>query len=169
MKKNFFIMITSILLLSCSGTDREIAEVSNIEHARQYATMTEGFHDDFIAAAESKYGAVAKLNDENSYTLSYENGKELNIKLLSGKKALISGSFINDSELEIIFDPEEIEEPEITVVHSACSEHPKNESFNQCFKREWDDFCDGIVGCVTQAVKPIMVAALISAHCLTCK
>lgn len=51
---------------------------------------------------------------------------------------------------------------------APCDEHISNETFDECFKKEWDDFCDGMAGCVAQAVNPVFVAAVIAGHCAAC-
>jgi len=49
-----------------------------------------------------------------------------------------------------------------------CGEHPGSESFDDCFARQWNDFCWDMVGCVTLATHPIAVATLIAIHCIIC-
>lgn len=55
-----------------------------------------------------------------------------------------------------------------SLVMRPCNQHPSNESFDDCFSREWDEFCDGFLGCVAQATNPVIIAAVIAGHCAAC-
>lgn len=59
-------------------------------------------------------------------------------------------------------------ENQITRAAAPCDEHPSNEAFDDCFAQEWDDFCDGLAGCLAQATNPVLIAAVIAIHCGVC-
>ncbi len=51
------------------------------------------------------------------------------------------------------------------VISRELGPRKENETFNQCFARNWTSFCDGFVGCVAEATNPIVVAAAIAIEC----
>lgn len=59
-------------------------------------------------------------------------------------------------------------ENNITMAAAPCDEHPSDETFNECFAQEWEDFCDGLAGCLAQATNPVIIAAVIAIHCGVC-
>ena len=72
--------------------------------------------------------------------------------------------FDQDNE-PLAFSPIEYDS---TAFRSPCDEHPGGEEFKVCFKREWSEFCDGLVGCLAQATNPVYIAAVIAGHCVAC-
>jgi len=53
-------------------------------------------------------------------------------------------------------------------VGRPCGHHPGGESFKDCYKREWDEFCDSFVSCIFRDMNAPIVAIVIAAHCCYC-
>lgn len=104
----------------------------------------------------------------NNLSYSFENLTEVQINLLDQNSIYLLSS--NTLKADFIFnvnDLSNLTEEERSLV-SPCDEHPTVEEFNDCFVREWEEFCDGFIGCVTQATHPMIVAAIIAGHCAAC-
>lgn len=56
-------------------------------------------------------------------------------------------------------------ENQMTMAAAPCDEHSSNETFDE---QEWDDFCDGLAGCLAQATNPVLLAIVIAIHCGVC-
>ncbi len=51
---------------------------------------------------------------------------------------------------------------------STCDQHAGGEDFNDCFSREFGEFCDGFLGCLSLATNPAIISGVIAVHCLVC-
>lgn len=133
---------------------------------------------DLAEVTKKKYNADIEFNDDGSYTIIFSDGRDIKISLASNNHYLMTGTRMPGVTIDVyhvkddIFEFEVLEDLygyfESSATAKPCAQHPKGESFNNCFKREWNEFCDGFIGCVAQATNPIKVAAVIAAHCATC-
>lgn len=131
---------------------------------------------------KSRFGDDFTKNEEGSFTFIYEDGKKLEVTPNNDETLLMTGSKISNrifnvnkmqnltsaDEMEYSFDVIKDFESNQGVLLRPCEQHPAGESFNQCFKREWNEFCDAFVGCVAQATNPVLIASVIAAHCAAC-
>lgn len=165
-------------LYSCSNDDttgvNELEKTNVSKNANRKVTDNDAIKD-FTLAIKMKYNAEVIMIDELNTLIKYEDNKELYIIKESEDSFLMKGSKINDKTFSVTLSKNQTipyEFTEIkdgnTVTFNPCSEHPKGEKFNDCFKREFSDFCDGLVGCLSLAVFPWHISAVIAAHCLAC-
>lgn len=124
-----------------------------------------------------RYGIDVTLNEKGNYVFNYSDGKKIEIIEDDGFYS-VQGDKIPNKILEIKVDEiplgKEYEmvsfsiKDENVVLDNPCDQHSKNESFSDCFAREWKDFCDGVIGCTAQITHPKEVAIAIAIHCATC-
>lgn len=150
---------------------------------------------EMVELLESKYGVTTKISDNGNFQFTYPDGRILNATI-TNESVIISGTRLNKTTLELqkltkeeidnytnsrdnyflnsvekedfISTINNVSNLEIGLYKRPCDEHPSNEEFDDCFKREWDEFCDGFVGCLAQATNPVLVAAVIAGHCAAC-
>lgn len=140
---------------------------------------------EFINAIENQYDVDILKNTDGSYEVIYRNGEILNIAPINENSYYISGSKISFEIKRIdIFDrtdsanimdsfsitsiPDSKEgDNNLTTFAAPCNQHP-SESFDECFKREMDEFCDGFAGCTSLAFFPELIIPIITGHCLAC-
>lgn len=141
---------------------------------------------------ENKYFITSKWVNEDEYSFRFSDGRTLSSRLDNGRW-LISGSAVNNkifkfpeikekdfsdfegSNLQTFFRSEtgndflvELAKKGSEGSNLRIQECVSGESFDQCFVREAEDFCDGLVGCVTIWIMPVTIAALIASHCAAC-
>lgn len=131
---------------------------------------------------KNRFGADFTKNEDGSFTFVYEDGKKLEVIPNNDGTLLMKGSKISNrifkvnklqnlagtDEMEYSFDIIKDFDSNQGTLRRPCGQHPEGESFNQCFKREWNEFCDDAVGCIAQAMEPHLVAVAIAAHCVAC-
>ena len=98
--------------------------------------------------------------DENDEQILYITGSAVDNKRLMFKPSKAKSAIPEYDIIDLDTDADVEEKP--------CSQHSSGQTFKQCFKQEWTDFCDGFVGCLAQATSPIRVGALIGLHCAYC-
>lgn len=163
----------------------------------QYRSGNKEADDEMAEVLLTKYGVETTSIGENEFSFKYPDERILNIKI-SGNKVTLSGTRINNETYifdnltqsqidnldynsdyllesnilisDFIFNVNDLSKlsPSEAALARPCNEHPSNESFKSCFKREWDEFCDGLVGCLAQATNPHLIAGVIAAHCAAC-
>lgn len=173
---------------SCSQEENFNEEIQNSLEADQQ----------MAAILSERYVIETKFLKDDGFQFKYPNGRILDVDrndgevILSGSRinnvvlrmSLSDGigpisdrmKFSVDETQEIISKQDfmrsinssvEIEN-QITMSAAPCDEHPSNETFDECFEQEWDDFCDGLVGCVAQVTNPVLIAVVIAIHCGVC-
>lgn len=163
-------------MYSCSNDDSSLN--TSLE-------LNEEIDPDLLREIKSRYGADITFED-NSFKITYDDGSDLVLTEETNGNYIIKGSKINYNVIQVNYLPSSYETDNIEVNNftfkvlnenenynrttsaAPCGQHPGNEGFNECFAREWSDFCDGVIGCVTQFTSPHIVAAIIAAHCATC-
>lgn len=167
MKKLFFITSFILLILSCDSTlSLEENNKNSILNAR-----ISGEANDFIF---ERFGANVSFVNDSVIALRYSNDRIINIiqDNLDTNFYKIQGSLIGEAVFGIRHYNNNTFE--FIVIHDyndefkPCKDHPTSESFDDCFAREWDDFCRDMVGCVLQSTQPVLVATLIAIHCIDC-
>ncbi|TVZ52860.1 hypothetical protein [Dokdonia sp. Hel_I_53] len=179
-------ILLSIVMFSCSNNTDDI-ETSDVNADIEMSKIL-----------ESKYGISTTILDKGGYEFNYPDGRKLFIETnnqgytISGSRINNESFTLNqvsseefnrnmNSQSEMFMNSIPKQEY-IKAVNSRtnldsklaarlvapCDEHPSSEDFDKCFKREWDEFCDGMVGCVAQATNPVLIAAVIAGHCAAC-
>lgn len=158
------ITILSFSILGCSDEQEAIEEQSlNLEELN--------------SKIDTAFGAKITKIESNNYQIDFENGKIAYISLNESGKSKITGTVFGGKSYSFdntVFDPDNAPlafspiEYDSTALRSPCDEHPGGEEFKVCFKREWSEFCDGLVGCLAQATNPVYIAAVIAGHCVAC-
>lgn len=165
-------ILSTLLIYSCSQDD-------NASEVKSELSKSE---IDLRQALKTQYGADLIKNENGSFTFNYNDGSSLEVIPNNDGSFTMQGTKISNR----IFKINKLENTELSKTNGLdfsfvvlkdfdanpnakpCSQHPKGETFNQCFKQEWSDFCDGLVGCLAQATNPHLVAAAIAAHCAAC-
>ena len=172
-----------LLLFFCSCSQNE-----NITQAEHQANL--------LNYIEKNYN-VQVTSTVNGYKLKYTDSRYLLIENLDDK-TIISGTKINNDKFELSIDEGNSpiykridpyfqkenngnnKQNFILTVNSyqnlngsltmnkPCDEHPSEEEFDDCFEREWDEFCDGFIGCMAQITNGPLIAAVIAIHCAAC-
>ncbi|WP_396188431.1 hypothetical protein [Flavobacterium sp.] len=151
MRKLFFALVTTLLINTLS------------------------YGQDFEKFITERYKAKVEMINKSDFNIIYSDGKVLIAKKQSDGSYKVTGSKINNNSFVISQNEGKFDESNPAsnfrinaTMANPCGQHPAGETFNQCFKREWADFCDGFVGCVAQATNPVGVALVIAAHCVAC-
>ncbi|MGM0641998.1 MAG: hypothetical protein ACQESN_11320 [Thermotogota bacterium] len=133
---------------------------------------------------KNKYGINTTFMENGNVHLNYEDGKKVIIKS-EDNRYVLTGSKINNQTFGI-----EVEEGEEKITQRVHFYDNKNfsaqvskqefmksvhgsflkekESFDECFEREWEDFCDGAASCIARDVLPISSAAVATAVAIHC-
>ena len=179
------VAVLSFFIISCSEDSIDQSFEQNDTNANK----------EMIGLLESKYGITTEISDNGNFQFTYPDGRVLNTTI-SNESVIISGTRINNTTFELqkltkgdidnytnssdnfflnsvekqnfISTVNNISNLEIGLYARPCDEHPSNEEFDDCFAREWDEFCDGLVGCLAQATNPVLIAAVIAGHCAAC-
>ncbi len=99
---------------------------------------------------------IQTLEDDTKLVLSTENDTEIQ-----------SFSFIND--INGNFENRNNNLKKYSKSYGDCDElgeRRSGESFDDCFKRNWSDFCCDFIGCMAQITNPTAVAAAITLVCV---
>ena len=133
-----------------------------------------------------KFGIDLIIVDTNLYKFIYHDGKELFLQNVSEINTItIYGNKINGEVLNFSFNPDENNFGKNIEIYKSCNKMSTQfflnivnpdanspiqklkaaETFSQCFKREWNDFCDDAVSCIAQATNPVIVGVAIAIHC----
>lgn len=178
MKSIFKTIAFIILIFTFSCNERNTESIDSPQSSRNEKNISMNARNssgdsDLVNSLRARYNIETQVNEDGSYVLHYADGTFLDVKPTSESTCIISGSKTPGLVMEIHHienDNFEFDVKQDTngLLAKPCAQHPKNESFNQCFKREWSEFCDGLIGCVAQATNPLPVAAAISLHCALC-
>ena len=188
----FAIMVLgAFVITSCSDENQETTNPKLVfrEFNAAEAQMAE--------ILQIRYGIHMGVLENEDYEFTLGNGRKIIMRNI-GNQILITGSGINnesyifeqlskeqidnlDNESEFLLGSNTLKRefissindvsnllPEQQAMANPCSQHPANETFNECFKREIEAYCDGFVGCVSLALYPISISILIAAHCAAC-
>lgn len=132
--------------------------------------------EDFL---KTNYGIIATDLGNGNLEFIYPDGLKLDIKNLNGRY-LMSGSKISNKPISLKMNKEKsnlITSVEFTSVFSKNSilnnsnlHKNKNgnylkRTYGQCFKDEWNAFCDGFISCVAQVTNPQGIAAAVAIAC----
>jgi hypothetical protein len=176
----FLFSLIAVLFFGCQQEfEEEIIDQNQIA----FIKMTE--------VLKSKYSIETFKNSENNFTFNLKDGKNLNAELI-GKNWKFSGDALGSETFSLPnFSHEFLIESKSSPFYSLfgnsegqkflrlISNTPNSngarilecvggESFDTCFVREVDDFCDGAVGCIALFVFPVPISVLIAAHCAAC-
>lgn len=183
-----FALFLSLIFFSCSKDDNILTKDS----------QTFETNEQLITILNDTYGITTEILENNNFEFTYPDGLTLKMEkqddqyIASGDK--INNTeiqiFVEEGDESIekrllfknIENDETIEKKDfIKIINSStsssdgyvtrdapCSEHPSGESFDECFKSDWDDFCDGAVGCIAKFTHPGLIAGVIAAHCAAC-
>ncbi|MBD3582199.1 hypothetical protein [Flavobacterium selenitireducens] len=171
-----------LLALGCESGDHPVStsgqktNSSVSEPGADYARTSQGDLD-FKNAMRERYGASTEFGSHGLITITYPDQKKLYIASTQDPNiVIIEGSAINDGKYKLVYDADETKSPDqrlsITTMRlpvNPCVNHPINETFGQCFVREFQAFCDGFTGCAAIATNPVGVSAAIGAHCALCR
>ena len=129
---------------------------------------------------KEKYGIMATDLGNGNFEFLYPNGESLNIQNINGN-FLISGSRISNKSFGLKINEEGFdfnEKFELTdttfkksITHSDLAQIVNNKSFlakrtfGECFKEEWNSFCEDFVSCLAQITNPQAIAAAIVIAC----
>lgn len=175
-----FIFLLTLIIASCSQDDAVTENQAEIADKQM------------IELLNSKLGVETTI-EKGNYKFTYPDGPYLLANTL-GENITVSGTRINNktfifeklnqneiidttnpyvflntvNKQDFISTVNNLSNLEIGLYARPCDEHPSNEEFDDCFEREWDEFCDGFVGCVAQATNPVLIAAVIAGHCAAC-
>lgn len=166
MKKLLF-FLSILLISSCSIEDSSHEPDKNSEESNLIHSIKNNLDVDLIIQKDEEY-----LCTGNNTSLSYMKISETRAKVFNSKL----------DEIIIDFDPDNISEMLIEYQDGRIRKgigyfglfvkgidshglNPRYETFEECFVREWQDFCDDFVSCVAQATNPIPVAIAIAIHC----
>lgn len=128
MKKLFFALFTTLLINTLS------------------------FGQDFEKFITERYKAKVEMINKSDFNIIYSDGKVLNAKKQSDGSYKVTGSKIKNNSFVISQNEGKFDESNPAsnfrinaTLANPCNQHPAGETFDQCFKREWDAFCDGLV------------------------
>ena len=169
--KNIKLLAASILfsiisVISCSKEDEHMEDInSSLTEKKGETTSQESIF--------KSYGIEFVENEDGSFILKYQDGLFVEVRETKYGTYLINGNKIEGRTFELTkSDMEKDGLPYVIKditdynrIAAPCDQHPSGESFKKCFKREWDNFCDGLVGCLAQATNPVAVATAITIHC----
>lgn len=166
-----------IFAFGCDSADNsgQNSPTASANNSDTYSRTTEGDLD-FKTAMRERYGATTEFSS-NLITITYPDQKKLLIASTEDPNiVIIEGSAVNDGQYKLTYDPDGNKSPDQRLAISTlrlpvnpCEYHPINETFGQCFVREFEAFCDGFTGCAAIATNPVAVSAGISAHCALCR
>ncbi len=179
MKK--IILFPAVLILMCSCNKQDIDESNHKKNTDQL----------FV---EQLFLTVSNIED-GTFIIEYTDGRILKVKekktedyieyIVSGTRTYnqtLGFLFTEDSSHLDVFDSMRIFSYDLNHYISnegleyiingfqkaPCSQHPSDESFVNCFKREVDEFCNSFASCVFLAANAKLVATLIAIHCVWC-
>jgi|GEM_PF-5560486 len=177
MKKFALFTLLTVMALGCdSGETPAETAVKNQKDPTELNARTAAGDLDFKNAMFEHYGATVVYGANGLITITYPNEKKLIVEATSDPNTVfIEGSALNEARYRLTYDPD----PSKSAYHrlsyttlrlpvNPCGLHPANETFGQCFVREFEAFCDGFMGCASIATNPIAVSAGITAHCALC-
>ena len=141
---------------------------------------------------EKKYFIISKRLNENDFSFQFPDGRVLNSKLKEGKWE-ISGSAVNNksfilpefnerdfsdfegSNLQKFFRSNvgldllnQLANNNLERPNQRIQKCVSGETFDQCFVREAEEFCDGFVGCAAIFIFPEIIVPLIASYCAGC-
>lgn len=164
--------VLSVIIYSCNQDENLIEPNTELSKSEL----------DLKQAVKKRFGADYIKNEDGSFTFIYEDGKTLDVTPNNDGTFLMEGSKISNrifkvNKLQNLNNPDAMEysfevikdfDSSQGALLRPCGQHPAGENFNACFKREWNEFCDGLVGCLAQATHPVLIAGVIAAHCAAC-
>jgi len=160
--KNVVILYIVMFLSSCAN-ENESVEPQTISFAEmQQVTL-------------DKFGAELQKTETGKYTAVYPNSTRLEFYKNEDNSYSITGTKIGSAVWQMRTADNsnykfEVLSPRVSLPNARpCSEHPSGEDFEECFDREWDEFCSDAVSCVFQAVNGPVVAILTAIHCEVCE
>lgn len=179
-----FTFILSLFIFGCSNDN-----VEDIENETEIA------NNQMIDLLNSKFGVVTTDLGNGGFKFTYPNGKFLTTSSTENS-IIVTGTRLNNEIIDFdklsaneinnlnnsksqyflnainkqtfISNVNNNSNLEQGLYARPCDEHPSDEEFDDCFEREWDEFCDGFVGCVAQATNPVLIAAVVAGHCAAC-
>ncbi len=141
---------------------------------------------------EKKYFIISKRLNENDFSFQFPDGRVLNSKLKEGKWE-ISGSAVNNksfilpefnerdfsdfegSNLQKFFRSNvgldllnQLANNNLERPNQRIQKCVSGETFDQCFLREAEEFCDGFVGCAAIFIFPEIIVPLIASYRAGC-
>jgi hypothetical protein len=168
MKNLVFVIFLVTILIACnkseiqpdmSSSEKNMDKKISLMLKEKYGIkeITQTIDGSYIFVYENRNELVAIPNGENSFILK---GSKLGNKIMKIYKS--------NEISEIPYQLSVISNDNTILSDNPCSQHPKNESFDQCFKREWNAFCDDFVSCIAQITNPMPIVIAISIHCKIC-
>lgn len=180
----FLIFLFVLVFSSC----QETKEISPNEDALE---KQEAFNQ-MAKILENKYFITSKMLNEDDFSFQFPDGRVLTSKLKEGKWE-ISGSAVNNkafilpefkesdfshfegSNLQKFFRSDlgidlltQLEHNSLERSNQRIQKCVSGESFDQCFVREAEEFCDGFVGCAAIFIFPEIIVPLIASYCAGC-
>jgi hypothetical protein len=107
-----------------------------------------------------------RINNK-SFTVSLDDGEESITERLKFIDNEINTTITKEEFISTVNDYSKLSN-EFLLTRSPCDNHPSDESFDDCFAREFQEFCDGFLGCVALATNPVLISAVIAGHCAAC-
>ncbi|MDF1697183.1 MAG: hypothetical protein P1U56_15175 [Saprospiraceae bacterium] len=184
--KFVYVLFFAILLVSCEKESTELIENDDqvFEATTRENTELENYlgynvknfeNGNFTFYINDKDVITGTKTGENHYLLSNPNGELLEMKadmrVEGGLNEQISARKVGDPQYSEIFNFSYFfaAAPNATAqAANPCNQHPAGESFDNCFKREWSDFCEDFISCIAQITNPIPVAVAVGIHCASC-
>ena len=182
MKITKFLLLSVLFISFACTSDNHVINQSTVEFEQKSS--------DYLTQILSRYNIEAIQTIENEYyEFQYPDESVLIISNVEDNHYHISGSRANDNVIgfyieegelpsnSLVFTDQTFENqytlPEVaSLIHqyrSPCGDHPSGETFDDCVKREIDEFCDGFWGCVAlMTPNGVAIVALMAIHCLAC-
>jgi len=180
MKKTIFMLLmagavvaTSVSCKKVNVKDDQCLKEKRYDSISRIETFNKEVFLNIGELAKQKY-AVDFIIDigHGAYRILFTNGLEMLVTPISndkGSEFLIAGSVMGERLMRIKIDvtndvvlPEHITFADVTPdylnIQALVLRNP-GETFNQCFVREWNDFCDGFLGCMALATHPVAIGA----------
>ncbi len=180
----FLIFLFVLVLSSCQETDETAPNDDGLEKQEAFNQVAKNL--------EKKYFIISKRLNENDFSFQFPDGRVLNSKLKEGKWE-ISGSAVNNksfilpkfnkkdysdfegSNLQKFFRSNvgldllnQLANNNLERSNQRIQKCVSGETFDQCFVREADEFCDGFVGCAAIFIFPEIIVPLIASYCAGC-
>lgn len=160
----------SILLFSCAKEVESSNETSDLKleeviNKKFGFSMVELSKDHFLVKTPSNSYEFIEISEKQAKVINFE-GEFAIVTIDSNSPQLINikyenGYERNGSEFLTSFLAEGLEfDTELETRKKI-----PGESFKECFKREWTDFCDDWSSCIAQAVHPVAVGVAVAIAC----
>lgn len=180
----FLIFLFVLVFSSCQETNEIAPNEDALEKQEAFNQVAKNL--------EKKYFIFSKRLNENDFSFQFPDGRVLNSKLKEGKWE-ISGSAVNNKSFILpefnerdFFDFEgsnlqkffrsnvgqdllnQLENNNLERSNQRIQKCVSGETFDQCFVREAEEFCDGFVGCAAIFIFPEIIVPLIASYCAGC-